>query len=111
MQNDENYDMANMLYQNQKYEEALKYYKKALNHSKTSDNRIDEADAYLNLGNVYLELKKYHESLKQYKKSYKIYKKHKDPEGEGYSLTGIGINYEKLEDHQTSKRLLRTSHK
>ncbi len=98
------YDMANNFYQKQEYEEALKYYKKALNHSKTSDNRIDEADAYLNLGNVYMALKNYHESLKQYKKSYKIYKKNKNPEGEGYSLTGLGINYEKLEDHDQARK-------
>ena len=98
------YHMANHFYQKQEYEEALKYYKKALNHSKTSDNRIDEADAYLNLGNVYMALKNYTESLKQYKKSYKIYKKYKNPEGEGYSLTGQGINYEKLEDHDQARK-------
>jgi len=104
MQNDENYyKMANMLYQKHEYEEALKYYKKALNHSKTSDNRIDEAHAYLNIGNVYLELKNYHESLKNYHKSYKIYKKQKNREGEGYSLTGMGINHEILEDHEQAR--------
>ena len=50
-----------------------------------------------------MALKNYRESLKQYKKSYKIYKKNKNPEGEGYSLTGLGINYEKLEDHDQAR--------
>jgi hypothetical protein len=96
-------DKANTYYQQQEYEEALKYYKKALNHFKDIKDETEKADTYLNLGNTYLALKNYRESLKQYHKSNKIYKKQKNREGEGYSLTGIALNHEKLEDHDQAR--------
>jgi membrane protease YdiL (CAAX protease family)/predicted negative regulator of RcsB-dependent stress response len=96
-------DRANKLYQQEDYNEALKYYKKALNHFKELPDKTLEADTHLNLGNIYMELKKYPESLKHYNKSYQIYKKNKNRKGEGYSLTGMGINHERLEDHKKAR--------
>jgi hypothetical protein len=96
-------EMATKFYDQQNYQEALKYYTKALNYYKKSQYKDEEANTLLNMGNVQMELKNYPEALKHYKEALQIFNNENDGLGEGYCLTGIGIIHEKSEDPEQAR--------
>ena len=64
-----NYDVANSLYKQEKYDEAGKLYSD-LSGEMTSDK--ERADAWHNLGNSFLQKKDYEKSIEAYKNSLRI---------------------------------------
>ena len=61
------YNLANSLYKQKKYKEALKQYKDVKNKTENL-----EFDKYFNEGNSYAYLKKYQEAIDSYKKALKL---------------------------------------
>ena len=59
------YNVAEALYQNKKYEEALKSYEKSL----SSQDLALKQKSYYNLGNTYYQLNKYQEAIQNYIKA------------------------------------------
>jgi tetratricopeptide (TPR) repeat protein len=64
-----NYNLANVMYKTEKYEQAREMYNKLTN--KTTDTSM-LANLHYNVGNTLLKEKKYEESIEAYKKSLKI---------------------------------------
>lgn len=65
-----NYNLANTLYRQEKYEDAADYFKSVADNTK-SDKDL-RAKSYHNMGNSYLKMNKYQESIDAYKKALKI---------------------------------------
>lgn len=96
-------ELADNLYQEKNYKEALIYYKKALDHVK-ADGKVDEADLFLKIGNLYLDMKNYETAQDYYENSLNIYSRKKDHTGKGYSQTGLGIIHEYHDDPDQARR-------
>jgi len=63
------YNLGNAMYQQGKYEDAVKQYERA---AKTNSNPAYQADVLHNLGNAYLQQQKYKESAESYEKSLRL---------------------------------------
>lgn len=103
-ENSENYiEIGNQLYEEQEYNQALKYYSKATNHYQTENNINMQAESHLKTGNTYFELKNYPEALNQYNNALKLYKNINNGMGSGYSQTGIALTYQKQGEHEQAR--------
>jgi membrane protease YdiL (CAAX protease family) len=96
-------EMADSLYNQENYKDALIYYKKALNYIR-NDQEIDQAELFLKMGNLYSEMTEYDTAEQYYKNSLNIFSRKKEYAGKGYCLTGLGIIHEKHEDHDEARR-------
>ncbi|MGZ7108907.1 MAG: tetratricopeptide repeat protein, partial [Methanobacterium sp.] len=92
-------DMGTQFYGEGKLEEALQYYNKALELFQKSKDEQKEADILLEMADIQLELGNLEGSSKNYEKSQGMYHKIGDLIGEGYSLTGRGIVFERYKKY------------
>ena len=72
-------NLANLLFELEKYEEALEIYQDTAKYYRENDLRINEASALYNIATAYSMLKKIDESLEYFQKSYSLYKQFQDP--------------------------------
>lgn len=84
-------------------EKALVYYNQALDTFEEIGDLQKEADTLLEIGDIHIELNDAKMSREFYKKSQKLYMENKDPIGEGYALTGLGITYQNDKEYEESR--------
>ncbi|HAE30492.1 MAG TPA: hypothetical protein DCF89_05190, partial [Flavobacteriales bacterium] len=89
------YNQANALYKQQKYEEATSRYEQLLDQAKTDEEKSSAAH---NMGNSYLSQKKYKEAVTAYKKSLKY-----DPADEE-TRYNLAYALQKLKDQQQQQQ-------
>jgi Ca-activated chloride channel family protein len=64
-----NYNLGNSIYQQERYEDAIKYYENALNQA---DNNTTRARAWHNLGNAYFQTEEFDKSIDAYKNALRM---------------------------------------
>jgi Ca-activated chloride channel homolog len=63
------YNLGNAIYEQKRYDEALKHYENAL---KVANNNFDKAQTHYNMGNVYLQQHEYDKSVTAFKNALRL---------------------------------------
>ncbi len=82
---------ANNLANENKFDEALKYYQKTIELSSTLKNKHLEHTAYYNLGFTYSRMDDYGKALEMYTKSYEVAESNNDKPDMGDALYKMGL--------------------
>ncbi len=97
------YNLANSLYKQDSYEEAVKNYQGTI-AKLNSNNRMEQAAAYHNLGNAYLKSEKYQEAIDAYKQSLRINPDDNDTRYNlSYALNKLAMNQNQSEGGSQKK--------